>query len=81
MRAFDEVDTHPTVAAAAVAWSQEVQVVGADGRPHPTMRCGVTDVRVFGMAAVIRLTVAAVACAVHAHRAARIRPAGLLRLG
>jgi predicted permease len=41
--AFYEPDRHPTVAAATVAWSQEVQIIGSDGRPHPTTRYGVTD--------------------------------------
>jgi predicted permease len=43
LRPFYEPETHPTVAAAAVAWSQEVQIIGADQRPHPTTRYGVTD--------------------------------------
>ena len=43
LRPFYEPDKHPTVAAAALAWSQEVQIVGSDGRPHPTTRYGVTD--------------------------------------
>jgi predicted permease len=34
---------HPVVDAAALAWSQQVQIVGADGRPHSTTRYGVTD--------------------------------------
>ena len=43
LRPFYEPDTHPTVAAAAVAWSQEVQIIGSDGRSHATTRYGVTD--------------------------------------
>jgi len=43
LRPFYEVDKHPTVEAAAIAWSQETQIVGTDGKPHPTTRYGVTD--------------------------------------
>lgn len=43
LRPFYEVEKHPMVAAAALAWSQEVQIVGNDGKPHPTVRYGVTD--------------------------------------
>ncbi len=43
LRPFYDVDKHPMVAAAALAWSQEVQIVGNDGKPHPTSRYGVTD--------------------------------------
>ena len=34
---------HPTVEALAIAWSQEVQIVGSDGAAYPTTRYGVTD--------------------------------------
>jgi predicted permease len=40
---FYEATHHDTVAAAAIAWSQSVQIIGADGKPHPTTRYGVTD--------------------------------------
>lgn len=43
LRPFYERDDHPTVEAAALAWSQEVQVVDAAGRGHATVRYGVTD--------------------------------------
>jgi len=36
-------DDHPTVEATAIAWDQEAQIVGADGRAHLTTRYGVTD--------------------------------------
>jgi putative ABC transport system permease protein len=36
-------DEHPTVEATAIAWDQEAQIVGADGRAHLTTRYGVTD--------------------------------------
>lgn len=38
-----EHENHPVVEAAAIVWSQETQIVGSDGRPHPTVRYGVTD--------------------------------------
>jgi hypothetical protein len=36
-------DKHPTVETAAIAWDQEAQIIGADGRAHITTRYGVTD--------------------------------------
>jgi len=36
-------DVHPTVQATAIAWDQEAQIVGADGRAHLTTPYGVTD--------------------------------------
>jgi putative ABC transport system permease protein len=38
-----EREDHPTVEAAAIVWSQETQIAGADQIPHPTVRYGVTD--------------------------------------
>ncbi len=38
-----EREDHPTVEAAAIVWSQETQIAGADQTPHPTVRYGVTD--------------------------------------
>ena len=43
LRPFYERDDHPIVEAAALAWSQEVQIVDADQRAHATIRYGVTD--------------------------------------
>ena len=43
LRPFYDRDDHPIVAAAALAWSQEVQIVDDENRPHPTIRYGVTD--------------------------------------
>lgn len=42
-RAVYEVGTHPTIEALAVAWSQEVQIIGSDDAPHTTTRYGVSD--------------------------------------
>ena len=42
-RPIYENENHPTVEAAAIAWDQEAQIVGADGRSHLTTRYGVTD--------------------------------------
>ena len=42
-RPFSENPDHPMVDALAIAWSQEVQIVGSDGSTHPTRRYGVTD--------------------------------------
>jgi len=42
-RPLYESDTHPTVETAAVAWDQEAQIIGGDGRAHITTRYGVTD--------------------------------------
>ena len=36
-------EPHPLVEAAAIAWSQQVNIVGADGKPYSTTRYGVTD--------------------------------------
>ena len=38
-----ELEKHPTVETASIAWSQASQIVGSDKRPHPTVRYGVTD--------------------------------------
>jgi len=43
LRPFYDTDDNPIVEAAALAWSQEVQILGSDGRPHSTTRYGVTD--------------------------------------
>jgi predicted permease len=43
LRPFYEAESHPIVEAAALAWSQEVQIEGSDGRAHSTIRYGVTD--------------------------------------
>jgi putative ABC transport system permease protein len=43
LRPFFEVENHPVVQAAALAWSQGVQITGTDGRSHSTTRYGVTD--------------------------------------
>ena len=42
-RPFYDVGNHPTVAAAALAWDQEAQIIGGDGRAYLTTRYGVTD--------------------------------------
>ena len=44
-----ELENHPTVETASIAWSQASQIVGSDKRPHPTVRYGVTD-RFFAVA-------------------------------
>jgi putative ABC transport system permease protein len=38
-----EHEHHPSVELAAIVWSQESQIIGADKRPSPTVRYGVTD--------------------------------------
>jgi putative ABC transport system permease protein len=43
LRPFYDAGEHPIVEAAALTWSQEVQIVGDDGRPHTTARFDVTD--------------------------------------
>jgi putative ABC transport system permease protein len=43
LRPFYEGEVHPFVEAAALAWSQEVQIIGADRRAHSSSRYGVTD--------------------------------------
>jgi putative ABC transport system permease protein len=43
LRPFYEAAEHPIVEAAALAWSQEVQIEGSDKRAHSTSRYGVTD--------------------------------------
>jgi putative ABC transport system permease protein len=43
VRPFSESATHPTVHSVAIAWSQEVQIVGDDGTTHPTRDYGVTE--------------------------------------
>lgn len=43
IRSFAENPDHPTVEAVAIAWSQEVQIVGSDGSTYPTRRYGVTE--------------------------------------
>ncbi len=43
VRPFWENPDHPTVEASAIAWSQEVQVVDAEGRTQPSHRYGVTE--------------------------------------
>jgi predicted permease len=40
---FVENEQHPLVQAASIAWSQQVNIVGADGKPYSTIRYGVTD--------------------------------------
>jgi len=40
---FVQNEQHPLVQAAAMAWSQQVNIVGADGKPYSTTRYGVTD--------------------------------------
>jgi predicted permease len=40
---YMENEEHPLVQAAALAWSQQVNIVGSDGRPYSTNRYGVTD--------------------------------------
>ena len=40
---FVQNEQHPLVQAAAIAWSQQVNIVGADGKPYSTTRYGVTD--------------------------------------
>jgi putative ABC transport system permease protein len=42
LRPFYE-NSHPMVQAAALAWSQEVQIIGSDKQGHPSRRYGVTD--------------------------------------
>ena len=42
-RPFSDNSDHPTVEALAIAWSQEVQIVGSDGSTYPTRRYGVTE--------------------------------------
>jgi putative ABC transport system permease protein len=42
LRPFYE-DKHPLVDAAALAWSQEVQIIGSDKKAYTTTRYGVTD--------------------------------------
>ena len=42
-RPFSDNPDHPTVEALAIAWSQEVQIVGSDGSTYPTRRYGVTE--------------------------------------
>lgn len=42
-RPIYETANHPAVETAAIAWSQPSQIVGADRRPYPTVRYGVTD--------------------------------------
>lgn len=42
-RPLYEVEDHPTVEAAALAWSQEAQIIGGDDRAYLTTRYGVTD--------------------------------------
>jgi putative ABC transport system permease protein len=43
LRPFYDRDDHPIVEAAALAWSQEVQMIDAEGRAHASVRYGVTD--------------------------------------
>ena len=43
VRPLMENDNHPVVEVAALAWNQEAQIIGADGRGHLTIRYGVTD--------------------------------------
>jgi putative ABC transport system permease protein len=40
---FVQNEQHPLVQAASIAWSQQVNIVGADGKPYSTTRYGVTD--------------------------------------
>jgi len=42
-RPFSENPDHPTVVAAAIAWSQEVQIVDSEGQAQSTRRYGVTE--------------------------------------
>jgi putative ABC transport system permease protein len=42
-RPFTDASDHPMVAAAAIAWSQEVQIVDSEERAQSTRRYGVTD--------------------------------------
>lgn len=42
LRPFYDRDDHPIVEAAALAWSQEVQIPDAEGRAHATSRYRVT---------------------------------------
>jgi putative ABC transport system permease protein len=50
LKPFYEAEDHLLVEAAALAWSQEVQIIGSDGKAHSTSRYGVTDrfFKVFG---------------------------------
>jgi putative ABC transport system permease protein len=40
---FVQNEEHPLVQAASMAWSQQVNIIGADGKPYSTTRYGVTD--------------------------------------
>jgi len=40
---FVQNEQHPLVQAASMAWSQQVNIIGADGKPYSTTRYGVTD--------------------------------------
>ena len=40
---FVQNEQHPLVQATAIAWSQQVNIVAADGKPYSTTRYGVTD--------------------------------------